>query len=76
MSQNLLLIWQISNTIYNGLQGFLKLLACALEIVIVIPAAERAVIHQLKSDMHGYTVIFRQHIPIVLNVLNNTFTLD
>ena len=44
--------------------------------MVVIPPAERAVIHQLKSDMHGYTVISRQYIPIVLDVFNNAFRLD
>lgn len=76
MSQPLLDTLQISITIYDGLQRFLELLICSQEILVVVSTAKGAVVHQLKSNMYGDTVILRQHIPTFLDMLNNTFKLN
>ena len=47
---------------------------CALEVLVIIAAPKRAVVHQLQSDMYRHTVIFGYDIPIFVNVVENALT--
>ena len=50
-------------------------MAGSLKVLVIITATKRAVIHQLKRDMYRYTIVLRQNIPSVLNMLEHTFEL-
>ena len=58
-------------TVHNCLERFLQMSIRPLEVLIIIAAPKRAVIHQLQSDMNRHTVIFGYDIPIFVYVVEN-----
>ena len=61
-------------TVHNCLERFLQVSICPLEVLIIIAAPKRAVIHQLQSDMNRHTVIFGNDIPIFVYMIENSFS--
>lgn len=69
-----ILIQQKNLTVHNCLERFLQVPICTLEVLVIIAAPKRAVIHQLQSDMNRYTVIFGYDIPIFVYVVENSLS--
>lgn len=59
-------------TVHNCLKRFLQVSVCALEVLVIIAAPKRAVVHQLQSDMNGHAVFFGYNIPILVYVVENS----
>lgn len=45
----------------------------ALKVLVVIATAQRAVVHELQSDMNRHTVIASHDIPIFSYMIQDTF---
>lgn len=45
---------------------------CALEVLVIIAAPKRAVVHQLQSDMDRHTVFFGYDIPFFVYVVEDS----
>lgn len=66
-------IWTQNNnlTVHNCLERFLQVSIRPLEVLVIIAAPKRAIVHQLQSDMHGDTVISSHVIPILVYVIED-----
>lgn len=45
---------------------------CPLEVLVIIAAPKRAVVHQLQSDMNRNTIIFGYDIPTLVYVVEDS----
>lgn len=47
---------------------------CPLEVLIVITAPKRAIVHQLQSDVNWHAVMFDYYIPVFVYVVKNSLS--
>lgn len=67
------LIQEKNLTVHNCLERFLQMSICALEVLVVIAAPKRAIVHQLQCDMNRHAVILSYDIPTFVYVVENSY---